>query len=79
MKQKPYWDNHFWACGYFVSTIGIDKDVIKRNLWKNNNIVLIFKAPYGGVSNPPSQMGDFYSIWNPGGAETTQYGDFRNN
>jgi putative transposase len=30
MKQKPYWGNHFWACGYFVSTIGIDEDVIKR-------------------------------------------------
>jgi len=30
MKQKPYWGNHFWACGYFVSTVGIDEDVIKR-------------------------------------------------
>jgi putative transposase len=30
MKQKPYWDNHFWARGYFVSTVGIDEDVIKR-------------------------------------------------
>ena len=30
MKQKPYWGNHFWARGYFVSTIGIDEEVIKR-------------------------------------------------
>ncbi len=30
MKQKPYWGNHFWARGYFVSTVGIDEDVIKR-------------------------------------------------
>ena len=30
MKQKPYWGNHFWARGYFVSTIGINEDVIKR-------------------------------------------------
>ena len=30
MKQKPYWGNHFWARGYFVSTVGIDEDVIKK-------------------------------------------------
>jgi len=30
MKQKPYWGNHFWARGYFVSTIGIDEDMIRQ-------------------------------------------------
>ena len=30
MKQKPYWGNHFWARGYFVSTIGLDEEMIKR-------------------------------------------------
>ena len=30
MKQKPYWGNHFWARGYFVSTIGLDAEMIKR-------------------------------------------------
>ena len=30
MKQKPYWGNHFLARGYFVSTVGIDEEVIKR-------------------------------------------------
>ena len=30
MKEKPYWGNHFWARGYFVSTIGIDEELIKR-------------------------------------------------
>ena len=30
MKKKPYWGNHFWARGYFVSTVEIDEDVIKR-------------------------------------------------
>jgi len=30
LKQRPYWGNHFWARGYFVSTVGIDKEVIKR-------------------------------------------------
>lgn len=30
LKQKPYWGNHFWARGYFVSTVGVDEDMIRR-------------------------------------------------
>ena len=30
MKEKPYWGNHFWARGYFASTIGLDEEMIKR-------------------------------------------------
>ena len=30
MKEKPYWGNHFWARGYFVSTIGLDEEMVKR-------------------------------------------------
>ena len=30
LKQKPYWRNHFWSRGYFVTTVGIDEDIIKR-------------------------------------------------
>ncbi len=30
LKKKPYWANHFWARGYFVSTVGLDEDMIKR-------------------------------------------------
>ncbi len=30
LKKKPYWGNHFWARGYFVSTIGIDEEQIRR-------------------------------------------------
>jgi putative transposase len=30
LRQKPYWGNHFWAPGYFVNTIGIDEELIKR-------------------------------------------------
>ena len=30
MKKKPYWGNHFWARGYFVNTVGINEDVIRR-------------------------------------------------
>ena len=30
LKKKPYWGNHFWARGYFVNTIGINEDMIRR-------------------------------------------------
>ena len=30
LKKKPYWGNHFWARGYFVSTVGLDAEMIKR-------------------------------------------------
>ena len=30
LRHKPYWGNHFWAPGYFVNTIGIDEELIKR-------------------------------------------------
>jgi putative transposase len=30
LKKRPYWGNHFWAKGYFVSTVGLDSEMIKR-------------------------------------------------
>ena len=30
LKKKPYWGNHFWARGYFVNTVGLNEDVIRR-------------------------------------------------
>ena len=30
LKKKPYWENHFWARGYFVSTVGLDEEMIKK-------------------------------------------------
>jgi len=30
LRQKPYWGNHFWSRGYFVSTVGIDEEKVKR-------------------------------------------------
>lgn len=30
LKQKPYWGNHFWSRGYFVNTVGMDEDLIRR-------------------------------------------------
>ena len=30
LKGKPYWGNHFWVRGYFVSTVGLDEEMIKR-------------------------------------------------
>lgn len=30
LKKKPYWGNHFWAKGYFVNTVGLDEEMIRR-------------------------------------------------
>ena len=30
LKEKPLWGNHFWARGYFVSTVGVDEELIRR-------------------------------------------------
>jgi len=50
--RKRYWGMHIWARGYFVSTVGIDSDIIKQyvhqqqedevrteqlHLWKDND------------------------------------------
>jgi putative transposase len=32
--RKRYWGMHLWARGYFVSTVGIDRDVIKAYVKK---------------------------------------------
>ena len=28
--RKKYWGMHIWARGYFVSTVGVDREVIRR-------------------------------------------------
>ena len=30
LKQKPYWGNHFWSRGYFVTTVGVEEEIIRR-------------------------------------------------
>jgi hypothetical protein len=30
LRKKPYWGNHFWARGYFISTVGLNEDLIRR-------------------------------------------------
>jgi len=30
LKKKPYWGNHFWSRGYFVNSIGMDEELIRR-------------------------------------------------
>jgi putative transposase len=32
--RQQYWGMHIWARGYFVSTVGIDRDVIKAYVEK---------------------------------------------
>jgi putative transposase len=29
-RQKLYWGNHFWARGYFVTTVGVDEEIVRR-------------------------------------------------
>ena len=30
LKQKPYWGNHFWASGYFVSIARLDEEMMRK-------------------------------------------------
>ena len=30
LRQKPYWGNYYWARGYFVNTVGLDEEVIRK-------------------------------------------------
>ncbi len=30
LKQKPYWGNHFWSRGYYVDTVGLDSEKIRK-------------------------------------------------
>ena len=30
LRKKTYWGNHFWSRGYFVSTVGLNEDLIRR-------------------------------------------------
>ena len=30
LKQEPHWGNHFWSGGYFITTVGVDEEMIKR-------------------------------------------------
>lgn len=29
LKEKPYWGNRFWSRGYFVTTVGVDEEMIR--------------------------------------------------
>jgi putative transposase len=30
LKKKPSCGNYFWARGYFVNTVGLDEEIIRR-------------------------------------------------
>ena len=30
LRKKPYWGNKFWARGYFINTVGINEDMVRR-------------------------------------------------
>jgi len=63
LMKKPYWGNHFWTKGYFVSTIGLDEDKIIRyvkyqhkeeKLIENQQKDLIFGLLIGATIKLPS-------------------------
>ena len=35
--RKKYWGMHIWARGYFVSTVGVDREVIKKYVRNQQN------------------------------------------
>jgi putative transposase len=36
--KKRYWGQHFWARGYFVSTVGADEETIKKYIKEQSKI-----------------------------------------
>ncbi len=30
LRKRVYWGNHFWSRGYFVNTVGLNEDLIRR-------------------------------------------------
>ena len=34
--KKRYWGQHFWSRGYFVSTVGVDEETIKKYIKDQN-------------------------------------------
>jgi putative transposase len=30
LKQKPDWGNHFWLRGYYVDTVGLDSEKVRK-------------------------------------------------
>ena len=30
LKDKPYWGNHFWTEGYYVDTVGLGSEMIRK-------------------------------------------------
>jgi REP element-mobilizing transposase RayT len=38
LKEKPYWGNHLWSKGYYVDTVGLDAEMIKKEVrFQENN------------------------------------------
>lgn len=32
LNQKSYWGNHLWSRGYFINTVGMNEDLIRRKV-----------------------------------------------
>ena len=76
--RKKLWGNHFWSRGYFVDTVGVNEEIIRRYVRHQEKMeqtheqqmeLLESKTeydicpPYRGPSEkPPPQEVVFYSI-----------------
>ena len=43
-----YGNRHFWAEGYYVSTVGLNKNTIKRYIIKDQRSLKEYKDPFTG-------------------------------
>ena len=32
LRERPYWGDHFWANGYCVNTVGLDTEMIRKDI-----------------------------------------------
>jgi len=32
LRERPYWGNHFWANGYCVDTVGLDVEMLRKDI-----------------------------------------------
>jgi len=32
LRTKRYWGNHFWASGYYVDTVGMEAEMMRKHV-----------------------------------------------
>ena len=71
LRKNKMWGNHFWQRGYFVDSVGINEEIIRRYVRHQEKVerqeqaqlALDQKAPFQGVNaKPPSLEGGFFTF-----------------